>query len=97
MNKLALMVILIGVASALYYPASSPVFTYSGRRYLVDTSIAFDWQCFRIAFCFKNVAQVQWHIRDIWNKYSVVVDKETSFKVEPGKNDTITIFNSTNL
>lgn len=40
-------------AVATFYPATAPEITYSGRRYLENQTLHYDWPCFRIAFCFQ--------------------------------------------
>ena len=85
---------LLCAVHAVYYPATSPLFTYSGRRYTVKESIAYDWPCFRIAFCFKDSTQVTWHIEDTWNIYNISLDGNQSKRIEPKKNTTIEIFSS---
>ena len=89
------LILLIAVStSALFYPATSPVFTYSGRRYTQGTSIRYDWPCFKVAFCFESATQVQWHVRDTWNIYVITIDNRTSSKIEPANNIIIDIFTS---
>ena len=84
--KLLVLLFLLTNASSIFYPASSPLFTFSGRRYIANETIRFDWPCFRIAFCFQSSTKAVLHIKDTWNNYNVIIDNGTSTTIQPAKN-----------
>ena len=67
---------LLTPAEQTFYPATSNEITYSGRRYIVNETVNYDWPCFRIAFCFKESTKVEWEGKDTWNYYDVVLDEK---------------------
>ena len=84
----------IVLTHSAFYPATSPVFTYSGRRYIQNDTVRYDWPCFRIAFCFLSSNKVVLHIKDTWNIYNAIIDNETIEKVQPKKDTAVIIFES---
>ncbi len=77
-----------------YSPLSSEI-AFHGRYYISNNSVAYDWACFNIDFCFSNSTKIVWEVVDSWNIYLVVLDRSTNRTIHPKKDTKIVVFEST--
>lgn len=77
-----------------YGPLSSEIILH-GRYYSQGNSVAYDWTCFRIDFCFEQATKVIWKVVDTWNIYHVVTDGNSTLTVHPKHQQSIILFEST--
>lgn len=91
-----LLLLQIYSVAAAFYPATAPEISISGRHYLINETVNYDWPCFRIAFCFESATKVEWQGKDTWNYYSIVLDGNAATKVKPGRSTRMTVFQSKN-
>jgi hypothetical protein len=80
---LPLLLIVAVSASPTLYPATAPEIHLNGRHYLTSNAVLYDWPCFRIAFCFQQSTKVEWLIEDTWNIYDIVLDTNSSTRLQP--------------
>jgi hypothetical protein len=81
-------------AQSTFYPATYPEIHISGRHYIQNNSIKYDWPCFRISFCFNSSTKLSVNLQDTWNIYQVIVDGNLTARVHPKKNVNVTVFQS---
>lgn len=93
---LVLFMLSIYLTNSTFYPATSALFTLTGRHYINEGKVYYDWPCFKISFCFESSDKIVWKVKDTWNIYEIVLDGSFVTRVQPGKNENVTIFQSTN-
>ena len=94
MKSLTIIVLLVSIflVKCTLYPATSSLFSLTGRYYIKENTVYYDWPCFRIAFCFESGDKVVWKVKDNWNIYEIVLNGNKTTKVQPGKSTSVTIF-----